>query len=527
MAPVSRRSVLSVTGAGLLTAAVGAPRARAADPSRRIAIIGSGYGGAVAARALTQAGFSVDLIEMGLDWRTMPADPSTGRVFDSMTSPTWRSTWKANWTDMPFANFLGLPVVNRLIGKGPGVLDTVKFPGMKVYRGVGVGGGSLVNAGMTVTPRQSFFKAVLPQLDDAEMYSTYYPRAHALLRSSAPEPDLLGSKYYQFSTVGEAQAVKAGYDVSLVPTTYDKDYMRREVAGTATASSIGQEVIFGNNHGKIDITKTLLQDAFATGRVTLRAQTEVQDISRLADGTFRLDFTTIDRSGADVGAWSAVYDRVVMAAGSVGTSQLLVKARAKGTIAGLPDQTGRSWGPNGNVMVSRLHNQAVGGQASTIPAQGINAWDDSTASVFAEIAPLPIGLETFSSLYLALTNNPNLGSFFWDGKAVSLNWSSAMAAPSVAAARTVMDKLNRVNGGVYRHDLFERAQAFADYFCYHPLGGMVIGEATDLQGEVRGVPGLFVMDGALIPGRLGVNPFATITALALRNMDKLLATGRF
>ena len=53
------------------------------------------------------------------------------------------------------------------------------------------------------------------------------------------------------------------------------------------------------------------------------------------------------------------------------------------------------------------------------------------------------------------------------------------------------------------------------------------GEATDLSGELKGAPGLFVMDGSLVPGKIGVNPFVTITALAERNMDRLLAAKRF
>lgn len=54
-----------------------------------------------------------------------------------------------------------------------------------------------------------------------------------------------------------------------------------------------------------------------------------------------------------------------------------------------------------------------------------------------------------------------------------------------------------------------------------------MGEATDSNGEVKGEEGLFIVDSSLIPGRIGVNPFVTITALATRNMEKLIQAGKF
>ncbi|MBM7051231.1 hypothetical protein JR346_02875 [Rothia sp. ZJ932] len=220
-----------------------------------------------------------------------------------------------------------------------------------------------------------------------------------------------------------------------------------------------------------------------------------------------------------------------MAAGSVGTSRLLMKAKAQGTIRNLPNSTGKSWGPNGNIMAARNISQATGTYQSGIPSMGLTNWDDSQNSVFAELAPLPIPvLEMRTSLYLAITNNPNLGSFTWNAakNSLGLNWTESMSAPSVLAAKNFLDKINAANpGSSYRNDLFDNRKIFADYFSYHPLGGMVLGEATDLNGEVKGVPGLFVMDGSLIPGKIGVNPFVTITALAERNMDRLVSASRF
>jgi choline dehydrogenase-like flavoprotein len=60
----------------------------------------------------------------------------------------------------------------------------------------------------------------------------------------------------------------------------------------------------------------------------------------------------------------------------------------------------------------------------------------------------------------------------------------------------------------------------------HPLGGAVLGRATDNYGRVIGHPGLYVMDGAAVPGSTGtVNPSLTIAALAERNIENIVRAG--
>ncbi|QRZ61611.1 GMC oxidoreductase [Rothia sp. ZJ932] len=501
-------------------------------PNPRIAIIGSGYGGAVAAYQLTQAGYSVELIEMGADWEKIPA--KNGKKFTSMVSPSERSMWFKDRTDMPLGSLMYLDIVNKNIDRGPGVLDIEKFEHMKVYVGRGVGGGSLVNGGMAVTPDRAFFEHVLPSVDADEMYATYFPLANQLLSVEEPPKDLLqNSKWYGFSRVGVAHATKAGFSSTTVPNVYDWDYMREESFNNVPRSALDGQVIFGNDHGKKSLPKTLLAHAFATGRVKLREFTEVVTIQHHKDNsTFSLTLNTINASGETTGRTVEVYDKVILAAGSIGTSKLLTAAKARNTIEDLPEETGKKWGPNGNIMTARWLglDTTTGCFQSGIPANGVTNWDGSEQSVFAEVAPFPAGIETHTSLYLAITNNPNLADFTWneEKQATDLNWDSKMAEPSVTSTRNFFDTINRANPGTgYRYDLFEGGAPFADYFSYHPLGGMILNEATDNYGEVKNVPGLFVMDGSLIPGKIGVNPFVTITALALRNINALLTANRF
>jgi cholesterol oxidase len=60
-------------------------------------------------------------------------------------------------------------------------------------------------------------------------------------------------------------------------------------------------------------------------------------------------------------------------------------------------------------------------------------------------------------------------------------------------------------------------------FTAHPLGGAVLGRATDSYGRVHGYKDLLVVDGAAVPGSTATaNPALTITALAERAMDNYL-----
>ena len=63
----------------------------------------------------------------------------------------------------------------------------------------------------------------------------------------------------------------------------------------------------------------------------------------------------------------------------------------------------------------------------------------------------------------------------------------------------------------------------------HPLGGCPMGRdaregVVDTYGEVFGYPGLYVADGSVMPGPVGVNPSLTIAALADRSAESLLTT---
>ncbi|MGW1556268.1 GMC oxidoreductase [Streptomyces sp. NPDC002144] len=532
---LTRRQILgmialqSAAAAGLtrigLQSAQAAEEAASVDNAPAI-VVGSGYGGAVAALRLGQAGIRTLVLEMGQLWNTPGAD---GKIFCNTANPDQRSMWFKSRTEAPLATFLWLDLVNKDITPYPGVLDRVHFANMSVYVGRGVGGGSLVNGGMAVTPLQSYFTEQFPTVNATEMYNTYFPRARAMLGVNTIDPAWFEStEWYQFARTSRKAADNTGLKTTFVPNVYDFGYMQREAAGTATKSALAQEVIYGNNYGKKSLDKTYLASALGTGNVTINTMERVKAVHRASDGSWLLTTDRIDVTGKVVQTKQYSCTYLFLGGGSLGTTELLVRARDTGALPALNSSVGAGWGPNGNTMLGRANHiwDTTGANQSTMPVMGIDDWANTDNPVFAEIAPLPIGFETWVSLYLAITKNPQRAAFTYDSASdgVKLGWTAAQSAVSVAMAKKLFDRINSANATIYRYDLFgSSSKVFADDFCYHPLGGCVLGQATDNYGRVKGYSKLYVTDGSLVPGNIGVNPFVTITALAERTMTRVLA----
>ncbi|WP_285635222.1 GMC oxidoreductase [Lentzea sp. NBRC 102530] len=525
----SRRSFIAGTGSILGAVALGgvAPVARAAASISDAAVvpalvIGTGYGGSVTALRLAQAGVDVHMVEMGMAWDTPGSD---GKIFANTTTPDQRSFWLRTKTKQPLSHFLGIPI-DKNIPKYTGILDAEEFSGITVYQGRGVGGGSLVNGGMAVTPKRETFADVLPMVNADEMYDTYYPRANAELGVGLIRAAWFDSTpAYQYARVGRKHAQRSNFPYVFVPTVYDWNYMEQEAAGTVPKSALAGEILFGNNHGKKSLQKTYLSKVRATGRVTISPLHRVVDV-RPATGGYKVTIEQLNTAGDVVTVKEVTAAKVFFAAGSVGTSKLLVKFKATGALPNLNGEVGKGWGDNGNVMCGRANHMwdATGTLQSSIPTLGIDNW--AAGGAFAEVAPLPTGIETYASFYLSITKTPNRGTFTWNAAAgkAELNWQTAWKEVSINAAKSIFDKINSKEGTIYRTDLFGVYKIWGDHLTYHPLGGAILGRATDNYGRLQGYPGLYVMDGSLIPGSTVVNPFVTITALAERNIEKIIAT---
>lgn len=479
--------------------------------NKEVVIIGSGYGGSVAALRLCEKNIPVTLLEMGLDWG------KSGKKFSPMSNPGQSAAWLKTKSIAPFFNLFSLE-------KFTGALDRLDFEHIKIWVGRGVGGGSIVNGGMAVTPKKEYFKEIFPNLDTEKFYSHYFPLANKELKANVASEEFLNDcDFYKFNRVGEEEAHKAGFKTVRVPNVYDFKYMEQEYKEEVPRSALAGEVIYGNNHGKNSLDKTYLKKAGATGKLEILELHQVNHISQNSDKSYTIDISVINTKGEEIQHKIINTRKLILSAGTMGSLELLLKSNSINQFP-IDKNMGKEWGNNGNFMTGRNWVKAFSGgtgfQQATIPVGGIDYWEDKKHPFFVEIAPLPMGMNVATSLYLMVNKLKKYGEVAYDENKLQLNWDQSHTAHMEDNAKFFLRKMNKANGGTRAHMLFHNG--FGADVCYHPLGGIVLGKATDQFGRLNGHQNLYVIDGSLIPGTIGVNPFVTITAIAEYCMEEII-----
>lgn len=484
----------------------------------RVVIVGSGFGGGVAALRLARAGVPSVLLERGRRWPTGP----NSTTFPTLSSLDSRALWYGSAPEL-----FGRPVnVDPYVG----LIEAVVGDNMTALCGAGVGGGSLVYQGMSLQPSEEVFYDWFPSgIDWAAMDGTHYPEVARMLGLAVAPDELIDSPNYQASRVFAARARQAGMPVSKIPMPIDWNYALAELRGEMRpAFTNGDGALGVNNGGKHSVDVTYVAEAEATGRVDLRTQHEVTDVARAADGRWEVHVDRIDTTGAVLEQLVLTTPTLIMAAGSLNTTRLLVRAAATGLIPDLPDDVGRHWGTNADrIYLWTDPTAGFGAEQGGPVVYGSLQWDVPArahtliqASIPALRAP-SFDVDTQSTVMVGYGVSSDRGWFRYDerlGRAV-LEW------PSDGDSAIIRDAI-----AVSAHRVAGTTGTLLDTNAivpstWHPLGGATIDTVCDLSGRVLGQRGLYVLDGALMPGTAAAcNPSMTIAALAEYALADIVAS---
>jgi cholesterol oxidase len=507
-------------------------------------VIGSGYGGGVAASRLARMGLRVAVLEQGRHWR--PGDFPT--------------TLKARRKTM------------RLTGRAPKLGDPAGLyylsvgKGLTVFGASGLGGGSLINAGVVLRPDLSRLrKAGWPDAVVGDgLLLKGLARAEAML-GVAPVPG--PERFAKFAGMRKA-ADASGRPVQLPSMTISHSPGPNAAGVMQYACRHCGDCWSGCNVGaKNTVGITYIADAVDHG-ATVLCESRAQSISKTESG-WEIVVQDLSKTSASRRIEAPI---VVLAAGTLGTTELLLRAQQRGLE--LSAKLGEKFSANGDdfVFASNLDapvNAVATGFPSLAPRGSAPVgphsmalidlgdehgplWvhDGTMLTVMAALAPLEslahlhVGealrlwkqgmygdeLSRSQILYVVAHDDAS-GRLRLQNDHVVVDWPSYSNAPERVRAEQKVKAMIEGMGGVFNANPFAMTAFGGNRIIAHPLGGCAMGETVEKgvvapDGRVfdptkgpKGVhDGLYVCDGAAVPSAIGVSPLLTITALAERAM---------
>jgi cholesterol oxidase len=511
-----------------------------------VIVIGSGYGGGVSAARFAAAGKRVAVFERGREWPTgsFPSKFPDMRAEMQVRAKSWR------------------------VGKDTGLYDVRLGSDMHVLVACGLGGGSLVNAGVALRPDPRVFAdEVWPgQIRQDGLLDEGYKRARYWLRPNASPRAKAMTKYQALD--GAAQK---GLGISaMAPEIVVSFEANTNPAGIhQPACTDCGDCCGGCNVGaKNTVALTYLPYAVQHG-AELFTEARVLHVAKTASGTWSVAIDDV-AGGKPTGVQRHIEAaKVIVSAGTLGSTEILLRSRDKGL--SLSDRVGQRFSANGDIIAfgygakvpvnavgighpAKLDGHVVGasvsGQLEIIDANDLShsmtIQEGALPSALAPILPVmfvPNGrlLGALQSLvsgvykgpfqhlqtFFAVSHDSASGVFTLDGDRLDLAWPNAKDEAVYQRLDETLGKVVGAVGGSYVKNPLGSVMGHQPATA-HPLGGCAMGtDATtgvvDHMGQVfdaRGGTheGLHVIDGSIIPRSLGCNPLLTITALAERAM---------
>lgn len=510
---LKRRQFLQGTVAAAASIGLSNLRAQAhrSDEYVEALVIGSGFGGGVASLRLGEAGIETIVLERGRRWTITDA----GDTFSSYDNPDGRSAFLSP-TGLYFNAGTPIDIYTGILSGKLGVGNSIG-----ALNGAGVGGTSLVYGGITSQPTRELFYQVFPRtINYSELDSVYFPRVRSILQTSPIPDDILQSPYYLSTRIFLEQAAKAGLKTRKIDIAFDWDIVRQEIAGSKVPSIISGQYYYGANSGaKNSVDRNYLKMAEETGYVEIRPLHVVTSIREFEGGRYQVVCNQINVQGEVLAQKSFVCRYLFLAAGSIGTTELLLGAREERTLRRLNNQVGLGWGTNGDSVTSVISNRQTNPTQGTPGVVAIEHFDNPIAPVTLEPFPIP-SIPQGAAIFLSQGITQPEGYFTYNAatKSTDLFWpaNSLNNQKLAEALQYTFQLINQANGTTLA--------APPDFTSTgHPLGGALIERVCDTYGRVYGYRNLFIVDGSLIPGSTAcANPSLTIAALAERSMDRFL-----
>jgi cholesterol oxidase len=525
-------------------------------------IIGSGFGGSVSAMRLTEKGYSVLVLEKGK------------RFQDHEFARTNLTFWKYLW----------LPVLRSF-----GILQIDLLKGVMVLHGVGVGGGSLGYANVLEIPTQATFAtpAWNEPLPWGAVLKPHFKTARYMLGAvQNPElwsADLALREIADRRGRGDTfRATEVGVFFGLPEKTVPDPYFGGNGPARSGCTQCGGCMVGCRYNAKNTLPKNYLYFAERQG-AQVQAEVEVRTLRPLPDGqadgaryevVYRPSTRLLGRTAHRVRARS-----VIVAAGVLGTLSLLLDCRDRArTLPRLSLRLGERVRTNSEALLGsiarrpdvdyskgiaitsifnadavtrvepvryssgsdlmRLLAAPLISQGDAVPLRLVKslAWTLRHPLDFLRAQVLP-GWARHTTILLVMQNVDNRLRLRLGRSLLTLFRKRLVADPDrehllqarVDAGHDITREFARKTNGISMGSLGENVLNLPT--TAHILGGCPVGHdagsgVVDESFQVHNYPGLFVIDGSVMPANPGVNPSLTITALAEYALSRIPRKGK-
>jgi cholesterol oxidase len=516
-------------------------------------VVGSGFGGSVSACRLAEKGYRVGVIEMGKRW--------TAADFPKTTWNLRRWLWRPGLKLFGFYNMRPFRHVMILCGNA-------------------VGGGSITYANTLLSPPDRVWQdgSWNGLADWQREMPAHYAEARRML--GVTENRILGDADRMLKQAADAQGVGDSFyrtDVGVYfgdqpGQPHPDPYFGGEGPPRSSCIGCGGCMVGCRFNAKNTLDKNYLYFAERKGAQII-AETRVIDIVPLSSGSgpgtgadgYAL---TVERSTA----WLAKQRRtltvrqVVLSGSSLGTMDLLMRAKQRGSLPAISDRLGHDVRTNAESIVGvRFPGDRLDMSKGVAIGSGIHI-DQFT---HIEATRYSRGSDALGFVATLLVNGKGWGRILtWLASAVRhpikffrAGWPFGFAHQTLILlvmqtidatlrmrlrrrwfwpfGRMLSTEGTRIPTNIPKANAFvERAAAelggtpvtswfeilFDMPMTAHCIGGCVMGAdaasgVIDARHRVFGYDGLYVVDGSAVGANLGVNPSLTITALAERAMS--------